>query len=56
MVTPPVGLNAFIVARYSGIPLASVFKGVVPHVITHIIAIAILVAFPIITLWLPSHM
>ena len=56
MVTPPVGLNAFIVARYSGIPLATVFRGVVPHVITHIVAIAILVAFPIITLWLPSHM
>ncbi len=56
MVTPPVGLNAFIVSRYSGIPLVTVFKGVVPHVVTHIIAIAILVAFPIITLWLPSHM
>ena len=56
MVTPPVGLNAFIVSRYSGIPLVTVFKGVLPHVITHIIAIAILVAFPIITLWLPSHM
>ena len=56
MVTPPVGLNAFIVSRYSGIPLVTVFKGVAPHVITHIIAIAILVAFPIITLWLPSHM
>lgn len=56
MVTPPVGLNAFIVARYTGIPLGTVFKGVMPHVVTHIIAIAILVAFPIITLWLPSHM
>jgi tripartite ATP-independent transporter DctM subunit len=56
MVTPPVGLNAFIVSRYSGIALGTVFKGVVPHVVTHIIAIAILVAFPIITLWLPSHM
>lgn len=56
MVTPPVGLNAFIVARYTGIPLGTVFKGVMPHVVTHIIAIAILVAFPVITLWLPSHM
>jgi tripartite ATP-independent transporter DctM subunit len=56
MVTPPVGLNAFIVSRYSGIPLGTVFAGVMPHVVTHVIALAILVAFPQITLWLPSQM
>jgi len=56
LLTPPVGLNCFIVSRYSGIPLVEVFKGVLPHIVAHMIAIAILVAFPQITLWLPSHM
>lgn len=56
MITPPVGLNAFIVARYTNIPLHTVFKGLLPHILAHIIALAILIAFPEITLWLPSHM
>lgn len=56
MVTPPVGLNCFVVARYAERPLAEVFRGVFPHIIAHIIAISILVLLPQITLWLPSLM
>ena len=56
MITPPVGLNCFIVARYANRPVAEVFHGTFPHFIAHLIAIAILVAFPSIILWLPSHM
>jgi tripartite ATP-independent transporter DctM subunit len=55
LVTPPLGLNAFVVAKYSGTPLPEVFRGIVPHFIAHIIAIAILMLFPILTLWLPNH-
>jgi TRAP-type C4-dicarboxylate transport system permease large subunit len=46
MITPPVGLNCFIVARYAGRPVSEVFQGTFPHFIAHLIAIAILVAFP----------
>jgi TRAP-type C4-dicarboxylate transport system permease large subunit len=56
MITPPVGLNCFIVARYANRPVAEVFHGTLPHFIAHIFVIAILVAFPSIILWLPSHM
>ncbi|WP_353151186.1 TRAP transporter large permease [Pollutimonas bauzanensis] len=56
MVTPPVGLNAFVVARYTGRPLSEIFMGVMPHVIAHIVIIALFVAFPEIILWLPSTM
>jgi TRAP-type C4-dicarboxylate transport system permease large subunit len=56
MITPSVGLNCFIVARYPNRPVAEVFHGTFPHFIAHLIAIAILVAFPSIILWLPSHM
>jgi len=56
MITPPVGLNCFIVARYAKRPVAEVFQGTFPHFIAHLIAIAILVAFPSIILWLPSQM
>ena len=56
MVTPPVGLNAFVVARYAKRPLSDVFIGVWPHVVAHVILIAILVALPQLVLWLPSRM
>ena len=56
MVTPPMGLNVFVVARYTGRPLAEVFRGVMPHVAAHILLIALLTAFPILVLWLPSTM
>ncbi|RAH96787.1 TRAP transporter large permease [Acuticoccus sediminis] len=56
MVTPPVGLNCFIVARYAERPLGEVFRGVLPHIVAHLVAIALLIALPGITLWLPGLM
>ena len=56
MITPPVGLNCFIVARYANRPVSEVFRGTFPHFIAHILIIAILVAFPQIILWLPSRL
>jgi C4-dicarboxylate transporter DctM subunit len=56
LVTPPLGLNVFVVAKYSKTPVGEVFMGVLPHVVTHIIAIGILLLFPALSLWLPSHM
>jgi C4-dicarboxylate transporter, DctM subunit len=56
LVMPPLGLNAFVVAKYSNTPVSEVFVGVLPHVITHLFAIAVLVLFPVLSLWLPNHM
>ena len=56
LVTPPVGLNVFVVARYAKRPLAEIFGGVWPHVFSHLLLVVLLVAFPQIILWLPSKM
>ena len=56
MVTPPMGMNVFVVSRYTGRPVTEVFRGSFPHIIAHIIVIAILTAFPAIILWLPNTM
>lgn len=56
MITPPVGLNCFVVARYSGRPVQEIFRGSLPHFIAHIIIIAVLVAWPDLVLWLPRTM
>lgn len=56
LVTPPLGLNCFVVSKYSGMPVTEVFRGVLPHVLMHLVAIGILMLFPALTLWLPNQM
>lgn len=56
MVTPPVGLNVFVVSRYTGRPLDEVFRGVAPHVVAHLIVITLFCLFPQLILWLPQTM
>lgn len=56
MVTPPLGLNVFVISKYTNMPVAEVFKGSFPHVIAHLIAVALLVLFPGIVTWLPNTM
>ncbi len=55
LITPPIGLNCFVVAGVrDDLSVQDVFKGVTPFFIADGITIALLVAFPIIVLWLPS--
>lgn len=56
MITPPIGLNCFVVARYSGRPVGEVFHGTLPHFVAHILIIGVFIAFPELILWLPRHM
>jgi tripartite ATP-independent transporter DctM subunit len=56
MLTPPVGLNVFVVARVTGTPVNEVFRGVWPHVFAHLLAVAALTLWPQIVLWLPGTM
>lgn len=56
MLTPPVGLNVYVVARFSGFPLGDIFRGVWPHVFAHLVLIGILFWLPQIVLWLPDRM
>lgn len=57
LITPPVGMNVFVIKSVvSELSFASIFKGAGPFVITDVIRLVILVAFPVIALWLPSRM
>lgn len=57
LITPPIGLNCFVVAGVrDDLTVQDVFKGVTPFFIADAITIALLVAFPGIVLWLPSLM
>lgn len=52
MVTPPIGLNCFTLAAVLDVPLGSIFRGIVPFVISDIIHISFLIAFPQLSLLL----
>ncbi|WP_434050140.1 TRAP transporter large permease [Marinobacter salarius] len=54
IVTPPVGMNVFIVAKVADVPVRDLFSGVIPYILMLLGLISILIAFPEIVLWLPS--
>ena len=55
LITPPIGLNCFVVAGVrDDINVQDVFKGVAPFFMADAVTIALLVSFPGIVLWLPS--
>ncbi|WP_293575886.1 TRAP transporter large permease [Phaeobacter sp.] len=55
LITPPIGLNCFVVAGVrDDLTVQDVFRGVMPFFVADGLTIALLVAFPSIVLWLPS--
>jgi TRAP-type mannitol/chloroaromatic compound transport system permease large subunit len=38
------------------VSITTIFKGVIPFVLTDIVRLVILIAFPLIALWLPARM
>ncbi len=54
LITPPIGLNCFVVAGVrDDLSVQDVFKGVTPFFVADAVTISLLVAFPILVLWLP---
>jgi C4-dicarboxylate transporter DctM subunit len=56
LITPPVGLNVYALAGVTGIPLHTIFRGVLPFVVAMIICVIIIAVFPQIALFIPSKM
>jgi len=57
LITPPVGLNVYIVHGVAPhIPLEEIFRGVIPFVAMDILTVALFMVFPGIITWLPSSM
>ncbi len=58
LMTPPVGLNVYVVRSASPVPisLGEVFRGVFPFLATDVVTLGLLIAFPGIVLFLPNLM
>jgi C4-dicarboxylate transporter DctM subunit len=57
LIHPPVGMNVFVIKSVvQDVSFSTIFIGVLPFIVTDLIRLVILIAFPILALWLPSHM
>jgi TRAP-type C4-dicarboxylate transport system permease large subunit len=57
VITPPVGINVFVVQGVAkDVPMYTIFKGVIWFFSANIVLMVILIAFPQISLLLPSLM
>lgn len=58
MITPPIGMNIFILKGLLGQEVSTVtmFRGVAPFLVADGVRLALLISFPAITLWLPQFL
>ncbi len=57
LISPPVGMNLFVLnTLLPKVGLGNIFRGVWPFVVMQVVALGILLAFPGLSLWLPSFM
>ncbi|WP_068806719.1 TRAP transporter large permease [Thauera phenolivorans] len=53
LITPPVGMNIFTIKAITNAPMAKIVRGIMPYLLLLIASLAVLMAFPEISLWLP---
>lgn len=56
MITPPMGINVFVVARYTRRPVHEIFAGIMPFFFVMLALVVLLGLVPEIILWLPGRM
>ncbi len=58
MVAPPVGMNVYVIKGSLGnlVTFAQVFRGVGWFILTDTVTLAVLILFPVLSLWLPTLM
>ena len=57
LISPPVGMNLFVLnTLLPQVPTRTIFRGVLPFMAVDCVRLAILIALPILSTWLPSHM
>ena len=56
MITPPVGLNLFVIKSVTDVPMSQIITGALPYVLVLLVSLLVLTIFPQIALFLPSRM
>lgn len=56
LISPPVGLNVFVLHGITKVPMPTIFRGVIPFLVADVLELALLVSLPQLSLFLPSLM
>ena len=56
LMSPPVGLNLFVISNISNIPLTQVLRGTIPFFILMVMLLILVTYVPIVSTWLPNYM
>jgi tripartite ATP-independent transporter DctM subunit len=56
MISPPFGLNLFVVSKTTNVPMQKLYRGIIPFLCADILHIVLVVSIPMISLWLPGMM
>src|SRR6478609_6951598 len=57
LIHPPVGMNVFVIKSVvKDVSFTTIFRGVIPFVLTDLLRLVILIAFPLLATWLPTRM
>jgi TRAP-type C4-dicarboxylate transport system permease large subunit len=57
LISPPVGMNLFVMKTLlPNVSTGTLFRGVMPFVVADLVRLALLIAFPVLSMWLPNMM
>ncbi|MGM0984153.1 MAG: TRAP transporter large permease [Pseudomonadota bacterium] len=56
LITPPMGACVFVAAAVSRLEITLLFRTIWPFVVTAVLVLILLILFPSLTLWLPTHL
>ena len=57
LIHPPVGMNVFVIKSVvPDVKFSTIFRGVLPFIVTDLIRLVILIAFPLLATWIPRTM
>jgi len=54
-ISPPFGITLFALSSIIKVPLGTMYRGIIPFCIADVFNVGFLIAFPVLSLWLPSH-
>ena len=54
LVSPPLGLNVFIVGSVTSVPVGTIFRGIMPFLIADFTVLALIIIFPDLALYIPG--
>ncbi len=56
LITPPVGMNLFVIKGVARAPISEVVRGTLPYVVLMLVSLGLVLLWPQMTLWLPGTM